>query len=63
MAEVTREKETTYNGTGWVAWAALLFSFLALILAWMAYNRTGQDLEDRVQQEVNRSIDTIQGQR
>lgn len=51
------------HGPSWATWLALILSLLALILAWMAYNRTGQDLENRVQQEVNRGVDTLQGQR
>ena len=43
---------------------ALLLSLGALILAWTAYNRTGEDLEDRIQRGVNeattRTIDTTQ---
>jgi hypothetical protein len=65
MAEVIRDGEHHYahSGPSWVAWVALILSVLALLLAWMAYNRTGQDLETRIQQEVNRGIDTMQGQR
>jgi hypothetical protein len=70
MAEVIRETTHTdgehhyaHRGSSWVAWVALILSVLALLLAWMAYNRTGQDLETRIQQEVNRGIDTMQGQR
>ena len=40
------------RGTTAVAWIALIAALLALTLAWMAYNRTGDDLENRIQQGV-----------
>lgn len=46
----------------WPAWLALLLSLLALIVAWMAYNRTGDDLESRINQQVNEAIDKVQNQ-
>jgi hypothetical protein len=63
MAEVIRETTHDHRGTGWAGWAALIISIVALILAWIAYNRTGPDLENRVQQKLNQGIDNIQGQR
>lgn len=44
------------HGTTVVAWIALLLAVAALALAWTAFNRTGEDLEQRIQQSVNESI-------
>lgn len=35
-----------------VAWTALIISVLALVLAWTAFNRAGQDLEAIVAEQV-----------
>jgi hypothetical protein len=60
MAEVTREVvRDRRGGSGVVAWLALLLAIAALLIAWMAYNRSGGDLEDRVQQQVNRALDNV----
>lgn len=48
------------RGTSAVAWIALLLALLALSLAWMAYNRTGADLSDRIRQEVNQSAQSAE---
>lgn len=37
---------------------ALIVAVTALALAWIAYNRTGADLEDQVRQEVNSALDS-----
>jgi F0F1-type ATP synthase membrane subunit b/b' len=42
----------TRQGPSAVAWLALILAILALILGWMAYNRTGKDLEDRISDAV-----------
>lgn len=36
------------RGPSAVAWTALVISILALVIAWLAYNRSGRDLEDTV---------------
>lgn len=41
-----------------VAWAALIASIIALILAWAAFNRAGEDLENQVQREVQDALQT-----
>lgn len=41
-----------------VAWAALIVSIIALILAWAAFNRTGEDLEEQIQREVQDALQT-----
>lgn len=58
MAEqVTREIVHDKKSSGSVvAWLALLVAIAALTLAWLAYNRSGQDLEDRIQRQIDQSI-------
>ena len=41
------------RGTTFLTWVALLIASLALILAWMAYERTGADLDSRIREGVN----------
>ncbi len=47
------------RGTTLLAAVALIIALLALGLAWMAYNRTGADLEDRIQQQVEQSAQDV----
>lgn len=47
-------------GVSAVAWIALIVGVIALILAWMAYNRTGADLEQQIQDTVNQSLNTAE---
>jgi hypothetical protein len=61
MAEEVHEVH--HRGGRWIAWLALILSIIALLLAWTAYNRTGADLENRIQEGVNNVIDEAQGQR
>lgn len=42
-----------------VAWVALVLALVALVLAWVAFNRTGQDVEALVEQEVQEAIEEI----
>jgi hypothetical protein len=58
--EVVHTRRTTGSG---VAWAALVIALVALVVAWMAYNRTGTDLETKAQNNVNNAVDEAQGQR
>lgn len=44
------------NATKIVSVAALVISFIAIIMAWTAYNRTGVDFEEVIQREVNESM-------
>lgn len=38
---------------------ALIIAIVALILAWMAFNRTGADLEIMIEQEVQEAVEEI----
>jgi hypothetical protein len=64
VAEVETIREVRDKGamTKLVAWLALLLSIGALTLAWMAYNRSGKDLETGAANRVNQTVDKIQGQ-
>jgi hypothetical protein len=46
------EVYTTRRGASGVAWTALILAIISLIVAWMAYNRSGKDLEDSVSDTV-----------
>lgn len=39
---------------------AIIISIVALVLAWMAYNRTGADLEERIQQQISETTQEVQ---
>ena len=54
MAEenVVVAKRGAGRGTTLLALLALLVALFALWLGWMAYERTGADLDQRIQQEV-----------
>lgn len=43
-----------------MAWIAVILAIVALVIAWMAYNRTGEDLESRIQSQVNETIEGAQ---
>lgn len=62
MAEVTREivHDNRSGGSGFVSWLALILAIAALTLAWLAYNRAGADLEDRIRQQVEQSTPAVQ---
>jgi hypothetical protein len=64
VAEVETIREVRDKGaaTKLVAWLALLLSIGALTLAWMAYNRSGKDLEAGAANSLNQTVDKIQGQ-
>ena len=47
---------TRNRGASVVAWVALIVAILALILGWIAYNRTGDDLENQIQTKVQEGI-------
>lgn len=48
------------TGNSIVAWIALIVAIIALSLAWVAYNRTGEDLENRIQQQVQEAAQNTQ---
>lgn len=54
---VDRRGGSAGAGTTLLTWLALLLAIAALGLAWAAYNRTGEDLEDRIQQGINRAAE------
>lgn len=48
------------SGPSLVSWIALVVGVVALLLAWMAYDQTGANLDERIQQEVQRAVDGTQ---
>lgn len=57
MADTTREiihERPTYSAAA--TWLALIIALAALVLAWIAYNRTGEDLEAKIQREINQAV-------
>jgi len=48
------------SGTTLIAWVAFIVALLALVLAWMAYNRTGEDLENRIQDGVQEALTGVE---
>lgn len=57
MAEtVYREK----RGTSVVGWIALIIALAALALAWMAYDRTGANLEQQIRTQVQEGINSAE---
>ena len=60
MADVVTDRGAG-AGTTLLGWVALILSVLALVLAWMAYDRTGANLDERIQQQVQQvAPDTTQ---
>lgn len=56
MADREIIKETGAGaGTTALTWLALLLAIIALALAWAAYNRTGVDLENKIQEQIKRA--------
>lgn len=51
---------TANRGASVVAWIALIVAIVALIIAWMAYNRTGADLEQQIQTQVEQSLNAAE---
>ena len=47
---------TRNHGASIVAWIALVISIIALALAWMAYDRTGANLEQQIKTQVQEGI-------
>lgn len=48
------------TGTSVVAWIALIVAIIALTLGWVAFNRTGEDLENKIQQQVEQRTQDLQ---
>lgn len=59
MADVVTDRGAG-AGTTLLGWAAVILAVLALVLAWMAYDRTGANLDERIQQQVQQGIDGTQ---
>ena len=49
------------TGSTALAAVALVIAVIALILAWVAYDRTGGALDERIQDGVERSVQTVEG--
>ena len=47
------------NGNG-VAWTALVVAIVALILAWSAYNRAGEDLGSQVEDSLDNAAAEVE---
>lgn len=45
-----------------ISWLALVIAIIALLLGWTAYNRTGEDLERRIQRGVEQGLQAVQEQ-
>lgn len=45
---------------GTVSTIAIIISVIALILAWVAYDRTGGDLDERIRSEVQTEVQQIE---
>jgi len=52
MAEIRQYTQRTSK----IGWLALIIAILALVIAWIAYNRTGANLEDTVQRQVSETL-------
>ena len=47
------------NNSNGVAWTALIIGIIALVLAWSAFNRAGQDIEEIVEQEIEQMSEEL----
>lgn len=55
MADVVTDRGAG-AGTTLLGWVAVILAVLALVLAWMAYDRTGANLDERIQQQVQQAV-------
>lgn len=46
----------TREGGDAVAWTAIIIAVLAMIFSWVAFNRSGADVSQVVQEEVNEAL-------
>lgn len=61
MAEVYTTRDVSKSrGASAIAVLALILAIAALGLAWVAYNRTGKDLETQIQQGIERAADNVE---
>lgn len=56
-SHAVRDNNHGHGGMRLLSWLALLLSLLALGLAYMAYQRTGADLSNEVQQQTDQAQD------
>ena len=42
-----------------IAWLALVVGIVALILSWVAYNRSGVDLEDQIEAAIEAAMEEV----
>lgn len=54
MAETVYREKRKSSVVGWIA---LVVAIIALVLAWMAYDRTGANLEEQIRTQVQQGID------
>lgn len=52
---------TKQKGSG-VAWVALVVALIALVLAWVAFNRTGADVEEIIERESDQIMTELQAE-
>lgn len=52
------DKQTGFAGV--VSIIALIVAIIAIILAWMAYERTGAELDERIQEAAQQSVQSIE---
>lgn len=50
---------TARRGASAVAWIALIVAIVALVLAWIAYDRTGANLEEQIRTQVEQGINAV----
>jgi sensor domain CHASE-containing protein len=59
MVETIHEVEDESPLYKFLTWLALIIATVALIVAWMAYNRSGEDLEARIQRQIEQSANQV----
>ncbi|MCU0667410.1 MAG: hypothetical protein MUF85_02230 [Patescibacteria group bacterium] len=59
MVETIHEVQDDPALYKFLTWLALILAIVALIVAWMAYNRSGEDLENRVQRQVEQTMNQV----
>lgn len=48
------------NNAKGVAWVALIIALIALVLGWIAFNRTGADLNQRIETRMQEAVQEIE---
>lgn len=57
MAETVYKEKRASSAIGWIA---LIVSLIALVLAWMAYDRTGANLEQQIRTQVQEGVNAAE---